>query len=273
MRYVYVCLASMAVILAGCPPNSGQPPSKAGPAIPIPDAKLVGQLPTFAKQENEVEIADTMNDVDPSWVLGSIVDIKTGKVRGLDNYLSGKAKPSATLQTEVVFKDLIENSVAMNAAWLEFLRAQLNDKVRAELSVIKTSKVTMKNEDVDKEKLTSEMRKIPRQERSDYGVVIGYVDFVLSASLFKDFGTEASTSGYGAKIGGTWFTKFENTSAHHRVVAIWSPLPFVVDYVSKPAPAAIDLESATGRAIREGTVDIKRVGRPVAFDTYLKNRM
>ncbi|MBI4207137.1 MAG: hypothetical protein HY527_19110 [Betaproteobacteria bacterium] len=165
---------------------------------------------------NEVEIADSMNDVDPTWVLGSIVNFKTGKVRGLDNYLSQNAKPAVTPQTDVVFKDLIENSVAAKAAWLDFLRGQLNDKVRAELSVIKTSKVTMKNADVDKQKLTAELQKIPKDERADYGLIIGYINFVLTASLFKDFGADSAASGYGAKIEGSWFTKFENTSAHHQ---------------------------------------------------------
>ncbi len=47
-----------------------------------------------------------------------------------------------------------------------------------------------------------------------------YIDFVLTATLFKDFGTDGNVSGYGAKIGGKWYSKFENTLAYHRVIAI-----------------------------------------------------
>lgn len=272
MRYVCVCLVSILPMLSGCPENPTALPAKPGLQVPIPDTKLISNLPAFASQVNEVEIADTMNDVDPTWVLGSIVSFKSGKVRGLDNYLSQNAKPAVTPQTDVVFKDLIENSVAANAAWLDFLRAQLNDKVRAELSVIKTSKVTIKQQDVDKQKLTIELQKISKEERADYGLIIGYVNFVLSATLFKEFGGEAAASGYGAKIGGSWFTKFENTSAHHRVIAIWTPLPFVVDQLKQPTPSTGDLETQTSQAIKKGTLGIKPFGEALEFKAYVQKR-
>lgn len=268
MGYLAIWLPAILLLLSGCSDGS-----KPGQQIPIPDTKPIAQLPAFAKQENEIEVADSMNDVDPTWVLGSIVNIKTGMVRGLDNYLSPSAKPVVVPQTEVVFKDFIENSLAANAAWLDFLSAQLNDKVRAELSVIKTSKVTMKNEDLDKKKLVSELQKISRPERADYGIIIGYIDFVLSASLFKDFGTEARGSGYGAKIGGSWYSKFENTSANHRVIAIWSPLPFVVDNLIKPAVLLKNLDKATLHAVAKGELNIKPLGKPVEIRAYVLKRM
>jgi len=268
MAYLVMGMATgVLLLLSACSDGS-----KPGQNIPIPDTKPIAQLPAFAKQENEVEVADSMNDVDPTWVLGSIVNIKTGRVRGLDNYLSPSAKPVVTPQTEVVFKDFIENSLAANAAWLDFLSAQLNDKVRAELSVIKTSKVTMKNEDVDKKKLSSELQKISRTERADYGIIIGYIDFVLSASLFKDFRTEARASGYGAKIGGSWFTKYENTSAYHRVIAIWSPLPFVIDLLTNPAAFPRDLDKATLQAVEKGKVAIKPL-ETLELKAYVRERM
>lgn len=268
MRYMYIFLAAIVVIFAGC---HSRPHKPEGPTS-ITNVEPAKHLPAFAKQQNEVEIADSMNDVDPSWVLGSIVNISTGRVRGLDNYLSPNAKPLVTPQTEVIFKDIIENSLAVNSSWLVFLRASLSDKVRAELSVIKTSKVTMKNEDVDKKKLTNELQRIRPQDRENYGVIIGYIDFVLSASLLKDFGTDAGASGYGAKIGGKWFSKFENTSAHHRVVAIWSPLPFVVESVSSRTPTS-DLEKELQEAINKGVVRIdRRIDHQFEFEAYLRDK-
>lgn len=245
---------------------------------PAPDKMSVTpvtQLPAFATQKNEVEIADSMNDVDPTWVLGSIVNIKTGEVRGLDNYLSQNAKPAVISQAEVVFKNFIENSIAVNAGWLDFLKAQVSDTVRAEVSVIKTSKVTMKNHDINRAKLKKELGKIPKETLNNYGMIIGYIDFVLTAALFKDFGTDGNLSGYGAKIGGKWYSKYENTSAHHRVVAIWSPLPFVIGTLEQPdtlsyssgkkrpttaTTASIDLEKATREAMELGTVKVKPFG-------------
>lgn len=268
MRHIYICLAAILVIFVGCNSQTQKPEGQ----IPRTDAVVFSELPAFTMQKNEVEIADSMNDVDPSWVLGSIVNISTGEVRGMDNYLSSNAKPLVTPQTEVIFKDLIENSVAANVAWLDFLRTSLSDKVRAELSVIKTSKVTLHNKDVDKEKLTMELKKIRPQNLEDYGVIIGYIDFVLSASLLKDFGISAGASGYGAKIEGKWFSKFENTSAHHRVVAIWSPLPFVVESVSSKT-ATGDLEKELQAAIHKGFVRInRRIDRQFEFAAYLQDK-
>jgi hypothetical protein len=195
----------------------------------LPDVQVVNNLPTFVKQVNEVEIADSMNDIDPTFVLGAIVNMETGKVHSLDSFLSQDAKPVLTALTEVVFKNFVENSLTVSASWLDFLKAQVDDTVRAEVSVVKTSKATIKSEHIARERLIKECGKIPSGERDKYAVIIGYVDFVLTAGLFKNFGTEGSASGYGAKIGGKWYSKHENTAAHHRVIAVWAPLPFVLN--------------------------------------------
>lgn len=66
-------------------------------------------------------------------------------------------------------------------------------------------------------------------------------------------GTQASASGYGAKIGGKWFSKAENTAAYHRVVAVWAPLPFIVEELAK-AGAETDLTAAAHLAIERGAL-------------------
>lgn len=245
------CTIVLSSVLAGC---NGTIPTRS--ELPLPDIKAASQLPQFTKEENEVQIADSFNDVDPSWVLGSLVDLKTGKVRGLDNYLKQEAKAKVTPQSEVAFKDFIENSVAVNAAWLSFLSARVSDSVRAEVTVAKTAKVTIDSGNIDKAALLKELKSIPADRRADHGIIIGYVDFVLTASLFKNTGAEGGATGYGAKIGGNWFSKSENTSAHHRIVAIWSPLPFVLDVVESGAKK--DLAKATAEAIS---------ARAIAIDT------
>ena len=247
------------VVLVGCSwinLNGGSSDGK--DKVTLPDKTVVKELPTFTKRSNEVEVASDMSDIDPTWVLGAIVDTRTGVVRGLDSYLSKDAKPTVTPQAEVVFKDFIENSLTANASWLSFLQAQVTDSVRAELSVVKTMKVTIKNADVDKNKLVSELRKIPVAERGNYALVIGYIDFVLSAGLFKNVGTDDSASGYGAKIGGKWYSKSENSVAQHRVIAIWSPLPFAVSHIENAA-GFINLEKATAEAIRRGDIAPKEL--------------
>ncbi len=246
MRHLFILIAFMSFMIVGCN------------GLSIPEAPIKATLPTFADQINEVEVADSMNDVDPSWVLGSIVNLQTGNVRGLDNYLSENSKPLVTPQNEVVFKDLIENSLTGNVTWLSFLQGELSNTVRAELSVIKTSKVTMKNRDLDKERLTKEIDNIPEQELDNYGVIIGYVDFVLSATKFKDIGTGAGASGYGAKINGKWFSKKESTSANHRIVAIYSSLPFVNKTLNSEAPNT-DLAKLTIEAMDKKIISIRKL--------------
>ncbi len=139
----------------------------------------------------------------------------------------------------------------------------MTDTVRAEVSVVKTLKVTIKNTEIDRSKLINEGKGIPAAERGNYGVIIGYIDFVLSAGLFKDFGTEGSASGYCAKIGGVWYSRFENTAAQHRVIAIWAPLPFVLENVEKPTSTPVDLEKATREALERGTLQIKAMEKAV----------
>jgi hypothetical protein len=235
--------------LSGCNGTPNPPP----PVQPVlPDARLIATPPVFATQPNEVEIADSMNAIDPTLVLGSLVNTKTGQVLNLDNYLAPGAKPTVTLQGEVVFRHLIENSVAANASYLDFVSAALSDSVRAEVSVVKASKATMKNDDLDRPRLAAELSKRPIDQRNDLGVVIGYLDFVLSATFFKEQTGEGNVSGYGAKIGGKWFNKEENSAAHHRVVAIWAPLPFIVEELARPVTIEGDLTEAAARALKTG---------------------
>ncbi len=261
MRCLYVCLVAATLVFLGCDDE-----------FTLIDITPVDKPPSFTQQVNEIQISTSMNDVDPSWVLGSIVNLKTGEVRGMDNYLVPNAEPLITPQTEVVFRNIIENSLAVEGSWLGFLSSSLSKNVRAELSVIKASKSTIRNQDVDEVKLMKELRTILLDQRADYGLIIGYVDFVLSATLYRDLGAEGSASGYGAKIGGKWYTKQENTSAQHRVVAAFSPLPFIEQILASNAAPDSSLEKATLTGIESGAVQIKPVVKKPDFKTYLQKK-
>ncbi len=224
--------------------------------IPLPDIKPANELPSFVKQQNEVEIADSMNDIDPTFVLGVIVDTRTGMVRGMDSYLTPEAKPTVAHLNEVVFRDFIENSLAVNVGWLNFLSGQVNESARAEVSVVKNSKATIKNTEINRSRLIHECTAIPSSERANHCVIIGYVDFLLTAGLFKDLGTDSSASGYGAKIGGKWYSKSENISAQHRVIAVVMPLPILLDEIEKKSFMPEDLDKLTQEALREGNLKI-----------------
>lgn len=256
MRAYLAVVAVPVLLFAGC--GGGKPNRpQASVGLALPDLQVAASLPQFAKEVNEVQIADSFNDVDPSWVIGALVNIKTGKIYALDSYLKADAKPVITPQTEMVFKNFIENSVAANAQWLEFVKTEVSDTTRAEVSVAKTAKVTINSQSVDKAELLRQLQASQISSRDDYGVVIGYTNYVLSAAYFRNSGAGGSVSGYGAKIGGNWYSKSENSSAQHRIVAVWSPLPFVIEAVSKNV--SVDLSGVTSEAVKDRKLDLRKL--------------
>ncbi len=245
------------VLATGCQKQQDQTPITTEKSLPLPDVKPAAALPQFTHSTNEIQIAQSFNDVDPSWVIGALVNVKTGEVYALDSYLKAGAKPVTTPQTDVVFRNFIENSVAANAQWLEFVKTEVSDTTRAEVSVAKTSKVSIDSQSVDKPQLIKQIQANKIVPRQDFGVVIGYTTYMLSATYFKNMGASASVSGYGAKIGGNWYSKSENSAVQHKIVATWSPLPFVIETVeNKVAGSFVDLTAA---ATATGAITIPRV--------------
>lgn len=245
---------SLAVAACGKGAESRSSPTA---GLVLPDIALAKSLPQFAAEVNEVEIADSFNDVHPSWVIGALVNVKTRAVHALDGFLKKDAKPAVVPQTEVVFRNFIENGLAANAEWLEFVKAHVDDTTRAEVCVTKAAKVSVDSESVDRALLLQRLQANRIAPREDFGVVIGYTAYLLSAAYFRSTGANGSLSGYGAKIGGSWFNKSENSAMHHRIVATWAPLPFVVESVAVAAPGSLTVAAA--QAVKAGQLKIPKL--------------
>lgn len=250
--------------LAGCgffpftPTPPAEPPTgKKNPIIELPDVQLTSELPQFSKELNEIQIADSFNSVDPSWVIGALIEISTGNVYALDNFLKAGAKPKIIPLSEIVFNNLIENSATAKANWLDFTKASVNSNTKAEVTVAKISNISINSENIDRAVIVSRFKDMPKSERDKYGVIIGYSDFVLSATYFRNSGAEAIASGYGAKIEGNWYSKSENSSVQHRIIAVWSPLPFVIEAIKSPINK--DLTDSTNEAIKDGKIEIQEI--------------
>lgn len=231
-------------------------------------AKPVSELPVFAKQANEVEIADSFKSVDPTMVLGAIVERGNGIVHSLDGLLKDDAQTERKPVSEIVFRDFLENSLVVEAEWLTFLIGQVNDSTRAEVTVTEVATASIGMSSIDADKLQAFAQSIPKERRGDYGVVIAYRDFVISASFFKEQAIGGSVSGYGAKIGGKWFGKHEGLSADHRVIAVWSPLPFVLEKATLGGAAIrnVPFTTLTQDAVRSGSIRITPLaGQPRWF--------
>jgi hypothetical protein len=229
-------------------------------AVPgnLPSIKPASELPVFTKQENEIEIADSLKDSDPTMVLGAVVEHANGLVHSFDSFLKDDAKTEVKPVSELLFKNFLENSVVADAEWLTFLKGQVNDSRRAEVTVTEVSNASIGLSSIDLDKLQAFAQGIAKDKRDDYGVVIGYRDFVINASLFTEQGIEGNLSGYGAKIGGKWFGKHESVSGEHRVVAIWSPLPFVLEKAAAGGTVHdVSLTTLTRQALKDGSIRIR----------------
>jgi hypothetical protein len=268
-----LCWAMMFVLLCpGCPPdnpatdgNSAQ--SDADLIQSWPPVEVAAQLPIFTRQVNEIEIADGFSKVSTTMVLGAVVELASGTVSSLDSCLKSDAKPETRAVLELVFKKFLENSVVANAEWLSYLKGQVNDTTRAEVTVTEVSDASIDISSIDEGKLQTVVSKIPADQRDNYGIVIGYRDFALAASLFREQGIEGQISGYGAKIGGKWFGKHEDVTMDHRIVAVWCPLPFVVETVSNRIAASpkTSFTEITSTALNRGDIHIKAVAEPKAY--------
>lgn len=251
------------ILMSGCihqPINSegGKSPviDKKG-ELNVPDAKLVSQLPDFVREENEIQIADNFNHVDPSWVIGALVNRETRMVHAMDSFLKKDAKPKLTPSSEVVFRELVDNSITSNSEWLTFIKATISSNTRAEVTVMRTGDVSVLSENIDKAGLIRHTMNIPKSDRDKYGIIIGYSDYLLSAAYFRNFGVSGAVSGFGAKIDGNWFSKAENASVQHRIVAVWAPLPYVLEIINKTNTA--DLTKSTAEAIDQGNIQVEKI--------------
>lgn len=233
----------------------------------LPNIKPASELPVFTKHVNEIEIADSFNNTDPTMVLGVIVERTNGLVHSFDSFLKDDAQTERKSVSEIAFRDFLENSVVAEAEWLTFLKGQVNDSTRAELTVTEISNASISISSINKDKLQAFAQTIAKEKRDDYGVVIAYRDFVVSASFFKEQAIEGNVNGYGAKIGGKWFGKHEGLSADHKVIAVWSPLPFVIDNVSSSNSSirTMPLTTLTEKALEDGKIRISPLGKQRQF--------
>lgn len=233
----------------------------------LPNIKPASQLPVFTKHVNEIEIADSFNSADPTMVLGAIVERTNSLVHSFDNFLKENAQAERKSISEIAFREFLENSLVAEAEWLTFLNGKVNDSTRVEVTVTEISNASISISSIDKDKLQAFAQTIPKEKRDDYGVVIAYRDFVVNASFFKEQSIEGNMNGYGAKIGGKWFGKHEGLSADHKVIAVWSPLPFVIENVSSSdrTTRVMPLTVLTDKALKDGKIRISPLDRRRQF--------
>ncbi len=222
----------------------------------LPDVSLVRALPPLQEGPNQTPIQSHFADLDPTTALGCLIHKPSKQVLGLETVLKDGVKIDLTSKKDVLMNSFVENSLVIEIGWLSFIRADINWKTRAEVSIVKILTSSIKREDVDDAKLQKILGKIlvPGQ----YGVICGFVCYQFSASLFKDIGMDASASGFGAKIEGKWYSKTGDTAAYPYLMAVWWPL---TDYHSLLVSSEDHRETNLGilaeKAIKSGLVKIE----------------
>ena len=260
MKIRMLVLGISALVLLGC--NHTDIRNDRDSTFKPPDISLASNLPIFKTQRNEVVIANSYSDIDPTYVIGSILKFSDNGVISFDNFLKPGIKIDVTPKNEIVFKDFVENSLAASASWLSFISINIVDNVKAEVSIVKSARVTTPLDSIDRGRLIEYVANLPKDERNNYGVVIGYIDYLLSASMFKKVGIDGGATGYGAKIGGSWYSNIGNNSADHRIIAIVSHLPIVMEkYTSKVKSNGIEFEILTD--IDDNSQYIKQYKGPI----------
>lgn len=191
-------------------------------------------LPVLEGKKNEIIIAKSFIDTDPSVVLGAIVDLQTKEVLALDSYLKADAKPIEEVKTEMLFKDLVENNAALKSSYLGFISGSLDSKKRAEVTLIKNKVTRAKMSDLKADELKKVSASLTPEQRGNFGIIISYTDYLLTASFFTLAEKKAEASGYGANIGGSWYNKAEGLSIERSVVATYAPLRLVSPLLGWP---------------------------------------
>ncbi len=257
------------IFLMGCLTVNG--PSGKKTIDDLPNVATVDKLPALNLTKNEIEISDSWNEMDQSLVVGSLINLKTCKLSPFDNCLAKDVKLERKPLTEVAFRNFVNETAVAKTNWLNFLQGAVNQGCKAEVSVIKSAKVTAPFNAIDRAKLEDLRGMIADNEQNDYAIVIGYIDYLITASLFKDSGVDASGSGYGVKIEGKWLSKAENTNANHYLVAIWAPFPFIAKKASEaPKTEKVNLEKLTNTAIETGKIQVETPSKPLEKSTDVK---
>ena len=220
-NYIFALLFSFSYLAYGEPINTGD----------LPGVALASKVPEIVSKSGEVIIAKSFGDADPTTVLASLVNTKTGELLFLENYLVDNPNPKITAKTEILFKNLIEKSVANSASYLGFVSGSLTDSAKAEVTLMKNSFTSISSKDIKLKELKDKISKFPNNNISDYGLIIGYTEFILTADIFSEAEKKADATGYGAKIGTKWYNKSNNFSSDKVVVALYSPLSLLLPKV------------------------------------------
>lgn len=242
----------MALVLAGF---STQAQVKLGD---IPQVEPASKVPSIIARKNEVAIASSFVG-NPEAVLGALLDTESGELLLLERYVSNSAKPRIDTKAELVFKDLVEKNVAAAADYLGIVSGSLDDKKKAEVTLTRNSYVSLAMTDLKQAELEKKIRAMKPEDLAHYGLVIGYTDYLLTATYFVEAGKKAEAKGFGANVGGKWYNRSEGSTTTRTVVAQYAPLRLVTPVLKSSATSAVSLQSLLDSSIENTDLVRSRV--------------
>ncbi len=221
-KYIIV-ITLFALALSGCRIEEPKPPESAN----LPNITMAESLPIFITEPSELEIADSYIETDPAFAVGALIDLKETKIYSLNSFLKEGERIEYKTKADSVFNFWVDKESSSKASWLNFVSMHLSDHVKAHVSVVKVGKASVLMKAINMSKVEEFSRDLSGNDQFNFGMITGYTDYLISASLFKDVGAGGDVSGYGAKINGKWHSKFGNEISYHKVIASWTPLMFL----------------------------------------------
>lgn len=167
------------------------------------------------------------------------------------------------IKTEQKFRTLVEKGVASSASYLGAVSASLDDKTLAEVSLTKNSYVSISQKDLKTDALKAKIAQYKDSEINNYGLVIGYTDYIITATLFTASEKKAEAKGFGANVGGKWYSKSENTSTDRTVVALYTPLKILTPVLKSNSKSSEPLANILAPAIKNSNIQSIKEFNPV----------
>lgn len=212
--------------------------------------EVANTIPAIADSSlNEVEVAGSFRDQDVAWILGALVDLESGEVDALSQgVLASRAETVIKSDAETFFDEIVDVTTSGYADLFGAADIDASSSAKTQAKVTRVSSVGFRQEALDRQRL-EELRQDCGTSERKLGVILGFSDYLIEATTFRQVDTQGEVSGAGVKVNGKWYSKSESKLIDHRLVATISSLCALANDTQLDAS-----ESTTSLTVRESII-------------------
>jgi len=187
--------------------------------------EVANTIPAIADNSlNEVEVAGSFRDQDVAWILGALVDLESGAVDALSQgVLASRAETVIKSDAETFFDEIVDVTTSGYADLFGAADIDASSSTKTQAKVTRVSSVGFRQEALDRQRL-EELRQGCGTSERKLGVILGFSDYLIEATSYRQVDTQGEVSGAGVKVNGKWYSKSESKLIDHRLVATISSL-------------------------------------------------